>query len=60
MNIDIKALEAIEADKGIGVDDLLTTIAEALLHAYYAHRGEVEDTPELAWISTPRQEPSTS
>ena len=43
MNIDIKALEAIEADKGIGVDDLLTTIAEALLHAYYAHRGEVED-----------------
>ena len=45
MNIDIKALEAIEADKGIGVDDLLTTIAEALLHAYYAHRGEVEDAP---------------
>ena len=45
MNIDIKALEAIEADKGIGVEDLLTTIAEALLHAYYAHRGEVEDEP---------------
>lgn len=45
MNIDIKALEVIEADKGIGVDDLLTTIAEALLHAYYAHRGEVEDAP---------------
>ena len=45
MNIDIKALEAIEADKGIGVDDLLTTIAEALLHAYYAHRGEIEDAP---------------
>ena len=45
MNIDIKALEAIEADKGIGVDDLLTTIAEALLHAYYAHRGEAEDEP---------------
>lgn len=45
MNIDIKALAAIEADKGIGVDDLLTTIAEALLHAYYAHRGEVEDEP---------------
>lgn len=45
MNIDIKALEAIEADKGIGVDDLLTTIAEALLHAYYAHRGEVEEAP---------------
>ena len=45
MNIDIKALEAIEADKGIGVDVLLTTIAEALLHAYYAHRGEVEDAP---------------
>jgi transcription termination factor nusA len=45
VNIDIKALEAIEADKGIGVDDLLTTIAEALLHAYYAHRGEVEDEP---------------
>ena len=45
MNIDIKALEAIEADKGTGVDDLLTTIAEALLHAYYAHRGEVEDAP---------------
>jgi transcription termination factor nusA len=45
VNIDIKALEAIEADKGIGVDDLLTTIAEALLHAYYAHRGEIEDAP---------------
>jgi len=45
VNIDIKALEAIEADKGTGVDDLLTTIAEALLHAYYAHRGEVEDAP---------------
>jgi transcription termination factor nusA len=45
VNIDIKALAAIEADKGIGVDDLLTTIAEALLHAYYAHRGEVEDEP---------------
>lgn len=45
MNIDIKALAAIEADKGIGVDDLLTTIAEALLHAYYAHCGEVEDEP---------------
>lgn len=45
MNIDIKALEAIEADKGIGVDDLLTTIAEALLHAYYAHRGEVAAAP---------------
>ena len=45
MNSDIKALEAIEEDKGIGVDDLLTTIAEALLHAYYAHRGEVEDAP---------------
>ena len=45
MHLDIKAPAAIEADKGIGVDDLLTTIAEALLHAYYAHRGEVEDAP---------------
>ncbi len=40
MNIDLQALKAIEKDKGIGVDDLLTTIADALLRAYREHHGE--------------------
>lgn len=34
MNIDISALNAIEKQEGIGVDDLLGTIAQALLFAY--------------------------
>lgn len=42
MNIDIKALEAIEADKGVGVDDLLITIAGALLQAYHTTHGREE------------------
>ncbi|RNE49381.1 transcription termination factor NusA [Corynebacterium alimapuense] len=44
MNIDIRALEAIEKDQGIGVDDLLQTIAGALLHAYREHRGPAENS----------------
>ncbi len=39
MNIDLQALKAIEDDKGIGVDDLLGTIAGALLHAYREYSG---------------------
>lgn len=38
MNIDLQALEAIEKEKGIGVNDLLGTIARALLHAYREYR----------------------
>ena len=40
MNIDIAALEGIEKEAGIPVDDLLTTIATALLHAYRETRGD--------------------
>ena len=40
MNIDIAALEGIEKEAGIPVDDLLTTIATALLHAYRETREE--------------------
>lgn len=38
MNIDLSALQTIEKQHGIGVDDLLTTIAEALLWAYSDNR----------------------
>ncbi|WP_291313113.1 transcription termination factor NusA [Corynebacterium sp. UBA2622] len=38
MNIDLSALKAIETQQGIPVDDLLTTIAEALLRAYREYR----------------------
>lgn len=38
MNIDVQALDRIEEDKGIPVDDLLETIAGALLHAYREFR----------------------
>ncbi|WP_115684437.1 transcription termination factor NusA [Corynebacterium senegalense] len=38
MNIDLSALQTIEKQHGIGVDDLLTTIAEALLWAYRDYR----------------------
>ncbi len=34
MNIDVQALKAIETEKGIRVDDLVRTIATALLHSY--------------------------
>lgn len=40
MNIDIAALESIEKEAGIPVDDLLTTIATALLSAYREAREE--------------------
>ncbi|MGD7001028.1 transcription termination factor NusA [Corynebacterium halotolerans] len=42
MNIDLRALKAIETEKGIAVDDLLGTIAGALLHAYREFRGTGE------------------
>ncbi|WP_290341252.1 transcription termination factor NusA [Corynebacterium auris] len=38
MNIDMRALRTIEEQHGIGVQDLLTTIAEALLRAYRVNR----------------------
>ncbi|MHA2789213.1 transcription termination factor NusA [Corynebacterium sp. S7] len=38
MNIDIAALSAIEKQEGISVDDLLQTIAQALLFAYREHK----------------------
>ena len=34
MNIDVKALETIQAERGVAVDDLLESIAKALLRAY--------------------------
>ena len=40
MNIDIAALQGIEKESGISVDDLLTTIATALLSAYRETREE--------------------
>lgn len=42
MNIDLQALKAIETEKGIAVDELLSTIAGALLHAYREYRGTGE------------------
>ncbi len=38
MNIDLNALKAIEQQQGIPVDELVTTIAEALLRAYREYR----------------------
>lgn len=38
MNIDVQALEQIEAEKGIPVQDLLRTIGSALLHSYIDNR----------------------
>ncbi|KQB85366.1 transcription termination factor NusA [Corynebacterium oculi] len=39
MNIDLDALQAIENDRGIPVDELLQTVAGALLKAYRTYRG---------------------
>ncbi|QGU02256.1 hypothetical protein CKALI_06970 [Corynebacterium kalinowskii] len=39
MNIDIKALEAIEKDKQVSVQDLIVTIGQALLDTYKASPG---------------------
>lgn len=50
MNIDLQALKAIEDDKGIGVDDLLGTIAGALLHAYREYRGGEGDEASKARV----------
>ncbi|OIS19264.1 transcription termination/antitermination protein NusA [Corynebacterium diphtheriae] len=38
MNIDVQALKAIEADRNIAVDELLETIARALLFAYQEYK----------------------
>ncbi|MGX0118383.1 transcription termination factor NusA [Corynebacterium otitidis] len=40
MNIDLGGLEAIEAERGIPVEDMVETIAGALLHAYRDMREE--------------------
>ncbi|AGF72730.1 transcription termination factor NusA [Corynebacterium halotolerans] len=50
MNIDLQALKAIEDDKGIDVDDLLGTIAGALLHAYREFRGTEADGSSKARV----------
>lgn len=39
MNIDLNALRDIERTKGIAVEDMLRTIAGALLHSYREYRG---------------------
>ena len=43
MNIDMAALHAIEADKGISVDVVLDTIKSALLTAYRHTEGHEAD-----------------
>lgn len=40
MNIDLNALRDIERTQGIAMDELLRTIASALLHAYREYRGK--------------------
>ncbi|MBV7294074.1 transcription termination factor NusA [Corynebacterium sp. TAE3-ERU16] len=40
MNIDVAALRSIEKERGISVNDMLTTIGRALLQAYHAHSGD--------------------
>lgn len=44
MNIDMAALTTIEKDKGIPVDDMLSTIGSALIHAYREYRGDEGET----------------
>ena len=44
MNIDVQALRAIEKEKGIRVEDMIRTIANALLHSYLDNRES--DVPE--------------
>ena len=43
MNIDLSALDVIEKERGIARDDMLRTIAAALLEAYREYRGPAED-----------------
>lgn len=43
MNIDLNALRSIESEKGIPFEELLETIARALLGAYREYRGMEED-----------------
>ncbi|WP_342319935.1 transcription termination factor NusA [Corynebacterium mayonis] len=50
MNIDLGALEAIENQHGIAVDDMLATIAEALLSAYQEYRETPAQPNEKARI----------
>ncbi|AKK09046.1 transcription termination/antitermination protein NusA [Corynebacterium testudinoris] len=52
MNIDLRALEAIEKDKGIAVQELLQTIGGALIHAYREYRGEDEKSRARVDIDT--------
>jgi len=44
VNIDMAALTTIEKDKGIPVDDMLSTIGSALIHAYREYRGDEGET----------------
>lgn len=43
MNIDLSALDVIEKERGIAREDMLRTIAAALLEAYREYRGPAED-----------------
>ena len=44
MNIDIDALRAIETERGVPVNDLLTSVAGGLLYAYTEYRdGNIEE-----------------
>lgn len=50
MNIDVQALKAIEKEKGIRVDDLVRTIATALLQSYVEYRGSEESETSRARV----------
>ncbi len=54
MNIDVQALKAIETEKGIRVDDLVRTIATALLHSYldYQETEQSDNTKARVDIDT--------
>ncbi|MEZ2121083.1 MULTISPECIES: transcription termination factor NusA [unclassified Corynebacterium] len=50
MNIDVAALKSIEKERGISVNDMLTTIGRALLQAYHTHTGGNSDGTSRARI----------
>ncbi|AZA11637.1 transcription termination factor NusA [Corynebacterium gerontici] len=54
MNIDIKALRAIEKEHGIAVQELLLTIAGALRHAYLEYKEESDTEGERARVEIDR------
>ena len=54
MNIDLNALKAIETNQGIAVEELLDTIASALLWAYRDYREQPQGERESARIDIDR------